>query len=97
MLDPSLGVPAVGLLLAVAASVQVLAEFTQARKGGTRMTKNLRVIYSSLMVTVSSVLINLAAASSAPSGGLMPNVMMIRALQLRLRFEHFRRSHADPA
>lgn len=65
MLDLSLGVPAVGLLLAVATFTQISAGLMQARKGGTSMSENLRVVYSSLMVTVSSVLINLATASSA--------------------------------
>jgi len=64
-LDLSLGVPAVGLLLAVATLAQMSAGLMQARKGGTSMTKSLCVICSSLMVTVSSVLINLATASSA--------------------------------
>jgi hypothetical protein len=66
-LDLSLGVPAVGLLLAVATFAQMSAGLMQARKGGANMTNNLRVICSSLMVTVSSVLINLATASSATS------------------------------
>jgi hypothetical protein len=65
MLHLSLGAPAVGLLLAVATFAQISAGLMQARKGGTGMTQNLRVICSSLMVTVSSVLIDLAMASSA--------------------------------
>lgn len=65
MLDMSLGVPAVGLLLAVATLAQISAGLMQARKGGTSMIKKIRVICSSLMLTVSSVLINLATASSA--------------------------------
>lgn len=69
ILDLSLGVPAVGLLLAVATFAQISAGLMQARKGGTSMAKNLRVICSSLMVTVSSVFINLATASSA-----IPNI-----------------------
>lgn len=65
-LNPSLGGPAVGLLLAVATFAQTLAGLMQARKEDTSMINNLRVTYSSLMVTASSVLINLATASSAP-------------------------------
>jgi hypothetical protein len=63
-LDPSLGVPAVGLLLAVATFAQTLAGLMQARKEDTTMVSKLYVTYSSLMVTASSVLINLATASS---------------------------------
>jgi hypothetical protein len=54
------------LLLAVATFAQTLAGLMQARKEDTSMTNNLRVTYSSLMVTASSVFINLATASSAP-------------------------------
>jgi hypothetical protein len=66
MLDSSLGAPAVGLLLAGATFAQTLAGLMQARKEDTSMINNLRVTYSSLMVTASSVLINLVTASSAP-------------------------------
>lgn len=54
------------MLLAVATFAQTLAGLMQARKEDTSMINNLRVTYSSLMVTASSVLINLATASSAP-------------------------------
>lgn len=64
-MPPSLGVPAVGLLLAVAAFAQISMGLMQAREEDTSMTNNLRVVYSSLLGTVSSVLINLATAGSA--------------------------------
>jgi hypothetical protein len=68
-------VPAVGLLLAVATFAQISAGFMQARKGGAGMRKSLRVIYSSLMVTVSSVFTNLAMASSATLKGAKAVIM----------------------
>jgi hypothetical protein len=61
----NLGVPAVGLLLVVATFVQISVGLMQAREEDTSMTNNLRVICTSLLGIVSSVLINLATASSA--------------------------------
>jgi len=64
------GVAAVGVLLAMATIAQVLAGVvTQPRKGDVSMTKALRVINSSLMVTASSVFTSIAMAGSHPSTG----------------------------
>ena len=61
------GEAAVGVLLAVATSAQVLAGVVaQPGKEGTGMTKILRVVSSSMMVTVSSVFTSIATAGSHP-------------------------------
>jgi hypothetical protein len=64
MLDLSSGVAAVGVLLVLATLAQIAAGFMQLREEDTGMTNNLRVIGTSLMMTVSSVAINVATASS---------------------------------
>ena len=67
MIGLIVGGAAVGVLLAVATLAQVLAGVVpQPRKEGTGMTKVLRVVGSSMMVTVSSVFISIATAGSHP-------------------------------
>lgn len=73
MLPAVLGEAAVGVLLVVATLAQVLAGVVQRpRKEGAGMTKILRVVGSSVMVTVSSVFTSIATASSHPLGQLCP-------------------------
>jgi hypothetical protein len=68
MMSADSGAAAVGVLLAAATLAQVSAGFmTQLREGGTDMIDDLNVFCSALMVTASSVLSNIASASSANS------------------------------